>query len=248
LIQTYGETERFRIERGVNQVAELWKPEDGTQGQFDTFCLENFKPSGEALDQLFSKLERNFEVIWGTFLRMEMDLKVPLHLDVGPIDEVDNLFGAYSPAAHLNDDLFSNKVAMLVSLNFPFYSLEEKADQGKTWSRKQWAYARMGDLFTSRVPAEVYQNLGTVLTNADNYISNYNIYMGKLRDENGAKLFSDSLVLITHWNLRDELKSQYANPDGLVKQESLIRASPRWSSTILKWNGSPIRTNSTRKA
>jgi hypothetical protein len=228
LLQIHGQSEKFRIEKGVSQLAALWVEADGSQDEFDAFCAKNFVPSGEALNGLYNKLEKNFEVIWGTFLRMEMDLKVPLHLDIGELEEVDYLFGAYSPSSHLNDDLFANKIAMLVSLNFPFYSLPEKLEFGPSWSRQQWAYARMGDLFTSRVPADLQQNLSTVLTEADNYISSYNIHMSQLRDDQGKQLFTDtSLVLITHWGLRDELKSHYSEPDGVVKQDLIYQVMKR---------------------
>ena len=39
----------------------------------------------------------------------------------------------------------------------------------------------MGDSFTSRVPAAIQQEVSKTTTEADAYISDYNIYMGKLR-------------------------------------------------------------------
>ena len=85
----------------------------------------------------------------------------------------------------MDDDFYANKIAFVTALNFPFYSLDEKTKLGDTWTRKQWAYARMGDRFTSRIPAQVQQHLSQTLTNADSYISNYNIYMGQLVDAKG---------------------------------------------------------------
>jgi len=40
----------------------------------------------------------------------------------------------------------------------------------------------MGDSFTSRVPATIQQDVSRTTTEADAYISDYNIYMGKLRN------------------------------------------------------------------
>ncbi len=51
------------------------------------------------------------------------------------------------------------------------------------------AYARMGDVFTSRVPAELLQNYAQLSTNADAYISDYNIFMGNLRNDKNVQLF-----------------------------------------------------------
>jgi hypothetical protein len=132
----------------------------------------------------------------------------PLHLDWGPVTPIDELFGSYNAAAHMSEDLFANKIAFITALNFPSYTLKEKSELGEKWNRKEWAYARMGDMFTSRVPANLIQNFSTVNTNADTYISEYNIYLGYLVNDNNETLFADKdLKLITHWGLRDELKS-----------------------------------------
>jgi hypothetical protein len=107
-------------------------------------------------------------------------------------------------------------------LNFPHYSLDEKTQLGENWSRKDWAYARMGDVFVSRVPSALLQKQSEAMSNADLYISEYNIYMGKLVDDAGKSLFPEDLKLISHWGLRDELKSNYANIEvGFEKQKTI---------------------------
>jgi hypothetical protein len=227
LIEKYGEAAAFRIERGVNQVASLWRDADGTSAEFESFVMENFVADDEKLQLLYSRLERNFEVLNGHFHKMDVLLKEPLHLEGPPIEEVDMLFGSYNPSAHLTDDFFANKIAFLTVLNFPFYSLEEKTELGKNWSRQKWAYARMGDQFTSRVPADVIQNASQLLTAADTYISDYNIYMGNLLNSDGKSLFPAGMKLISHWGLRDELKSNYAAENGLEKQRKIYQVMQR---------------------
>ena len=118
-----------------------------------------------------------------------VNLLRPLHVTNYPSLPIDNLFGAWNPAAHLEDDFYANKIAFHIMLNFPFYTLEEKNTLGKTWSNTQWGYARLGDIFTTRIPAQELQNIATAINNADNYISNYNIYMGNLIDNNGVSHF-----------------------------------------------------------
>jgi hypothetical protein len=148
-------------------------------------------------------------------------------MPIGEIHEVDEILGGYNPGAHFTDDMFENKLAFIVLLNFPFYSLEEKNEKGMSWSRQQWAYARMGELFTSRVPAALTQQISKTLTDADNYISGYNICMDKLRDEQGRQLFPDDLRLISHWGIRDELKSHYSEQDGIEKQKMIYQVMLR---------------------
>ena len=228
LIDSLGEDHSFRIERGVRQVATLWQKQDGTTDDFVTFCITSFVADNAALKTLYSTLERNFEVINGYYHKMDVELKAPLQL-VGPdITPVDMQFGSYNASAHLTDDLYANKIAFLTALNFPYYSLEEKTKLGEQWSREEWAYARMGDKFITRVPAEIQQDVSKTLTEADAYISDYNIFMDKLRNAQGEQLFPDEMKLISHWGLRDELKSNYANVEkGLEKQRMIYRVMQR---------------------
>ena len=225
---SFGETESFRIERGVQQVADLWRESDGSEDDFAEFCKSSFIADEAELEVLFNTLERNFEVISGYFHKMNVELKAPLQL-VGPeITPVDMMFGSYSPSSHLTEDFYSNKIAFLTALNFPFYSLDEKTELGENWSRREWAYARMGDMYISRVPAEIQQLISKAGTESDAYISDYNIYMGKLRNDDNEQLFPDNMKLITHWGLRDELKSNYADADnGLEKQRMIYRVMQR---------------------
>jgi hypothetical protein len=51
--------------------------------------------------------------------------------------------------------------------------------------------------------------------------------MGKLVDDNKKTLFPEDMKLITHWGLRDELKSQYASENGLVKQRMIYEVMKR---------------------
>ncbi|NLX65580.1 MAG: hypothetical protein GXZ19_02210 [Bacteroidales bacterium] len=228
LKDSLGGSHTFRIDRGVRQVAGLWREQDGAVGDFANFCKSSFVGDTAQLAQLFHTLERNFEVINGYYHKMDVMLKAPLQLEGAEITPIDMMFGGYSASAHLADDLYANKVALLTASNFPFYTLEEKTELGAGWSRKEWAYARMGDRFISRVPAAIQQNISRTITEADAYISDYNIYMGNLRNENGKQLFPDHMKLISHWGLRDELKSNYADREkGLEKQRMIYKVMQR---------------------
>lgn len=216
-----------RIDRGVSQVAAFWREEDGTPEEFKAFCLAHFEGDETKRKTLFGKLSRNYEQIWGHFNQLNLELNKALHLDRGPIDVVDVKFGSFSAGAHLTDDLFNNKIAFLTILNFPACSLQEKAARAIAWSREDWAYARMGDIYTSRVPARVNQHASAVATASDNYVSEYNIVMGKVVDNQNRYMFPENMRLITHWGLRDEIKSNYSLADGLEKQRLIYMIMSR---------------------
>ena len=228
LIDQHGHDHAERIQKGVGQVAALWRLDDGTTEDFADFCRTHYKADDAQRKDLFNTLSRNYEYIWGHLNQMSLELTKPLHLDRGPIQPVDILFGSYSPGAHLAEDFFKNKIAFLTILNFPFYTLDEKNEVGADWGRLQWAYARMGDIYTARVPAKINQHMSRVSTDADNYVSEYNIIMGQLLNDEGKTLFPDNLRLITHWGLRDELKANYdGSPEGLAKQRMIYQVMQR---------------------
>ena len=105
----------------------------------------------------------------------------------------------------------------MVLLNFPLTTLEQRL-AAKDWSRQQWAEARLAGRFARRVPAAVQQEITSAQAAADLYIAEYNLWMHHVLSEKGERLFPKGKRLISHWNLRDELKANYADPDGLEKQ------------------------------
>ena len=214
-----------RMERAVKQVAALWREEDGTKEEFQAFVEEHYAKTEEERTALFESLSRMMEKLNESADMLTVELLKPTQLMIcGEPTEVDWIMSGYSASAHLADDLFANKVAFITILNFPFYSLEEKNSLGVNWTRREWAEARLGDVFTSRVPAKVLANISQALANAENYIADYNIYMGNLRTEDGRQLFPDDMILLSHWNLRDELKVDYDNQE---KQEMIYQVMQR---------------------
>jgi hypothetical protein len=227
LMAQTGNDHQTRIEKGVRQVAALWRPEDGSVEDFENFCSESFINDPDELKLVFEKVSRNFEILGGHLNKISLDLQIPLHLDVGPIHSIDEKFGAYSPSSHLQEDFYKNKIAFMVALNFPTYSLDEKTQLGPGWSRLEWAYARMGDVYKSRPPSELSQKFAEVNTATDIYISDYNLFVGQLLDQHGNTLFPGGMKLLLHWNLRDEIKSNYSVDNGLEKQRLIYEAMKR---------------------
>jgi len=211
-----------RISRGVRHAGSLWWAKDGSEGDFKAFCLSNFAGDDDLRHMLFERLDKHFEAIFGHYNWMSMKLQNPVYLTFGEILPVDQLFAGYNPSAHFYNDLYNNKIAFVIALNFPFFSLQEKVESGKNWSRTEWAFARIGDVFTARIPAELMQNITKVGAETNIYISQYNIHVGKLIDDEGIKLFPDHMALLSHWNLRDEIKANYSSgAEGLKKQRMI---------------------------
>jgi len=228
LIEKYGSENKDLIERGVAHAASLWRTSDGSEAEFENFCTDNYINTSDEKHMVFEKVSKNFESLWGHGNKISLDLNENMHLDNGVYHKIDAMFAAYSPDAHFADDFYANKIAFVIALNFPPFSLDEKNVLGKDWTTKDWAYARLGDVFTARVPAHLSQAISQASTEADIYISEYNIYMGHLLNEQGEKLFPEDMVLLSHWNLRDEIKSNYgSNEKGFEKQEMVYSVMKR---------------------
>ncbi len=217
---------RQGIEKGVSQAARLWQDTDGTAADFQRFCLEQYIADPVAKKAVFGKISDYMEGIYGYFNQMSVRLQWNQTLDTGTLYPVDGMFAAYSPSSHLQDDLYRNKIAFVIALNFPQLTLPEKEALGN--DRLAWAYARMGDLFTERIPADVSQHIAAVSNDADVYIADYNIYMGHLVNAKGKRIFPENMILLSHWNLRDEIKANYnKGNEGLEKQRTVYEVMKR---------------------
>jgi hypothetical protein len=227
LIAAHGEAQADRARRGARQVAERWWAEDGDAAAFSTFCREHFLTDEAEIDRTFERIQTAVEQIDGHLHEVRRELTRPLDLDTGQVGRVDRLLGELDLAAHVGEDLFQSKVAFLALLNFPVHSLAERLERSPGWSRAAWAHSRMMDRFALRIPARVAQEITAAFTRADQYIANYNVRMDRLLSADGERLFPDGLRLITHWGLRDELKAQYAAPQGLERQRAILRVMER---------------------
>lgn len=217
---------KVAIEKGVRQTARLWQETDGNAEAFKSFCEANYIANPTEKEQVFLKISDYLEGISGHFNMMSLRLMRNLHQPTGPLHTIDEMFGSYSPSTHLQDDFYKNKIAFTIMLNFPQYSLAEKEQLGN--DRKAWAYARLGDWFTERIPAAALQAAGNAESDADIYTSEYNIYMGQVANAKGKHLFPQEMILLSHWNLRDEIKANYnKGKEGLDKQRTVYEVMKR---------------------
>src|SRR6202171_2961121 len=227
LTARYGAGQRERLARGLRQVSEFWRPEDGGPEAFDSFVRSNFAGDAATLDALFSRLELAMESLDGHMLEINRGFRRQSDLDLGPVYPFDEALAGYDPSAHVVDDFFANKLAFTVLLNFPLTSLPERIAQGHSWSRRQWAETRLAERFSKRIPAEVNLAIGKAAAEAAQYIAEYNIWMHHLVDAGGKRLFPPKLRLLSHWNLRDEIKADYGDAEGLATQRVIARVFER---------------------
>jgi hypothetical protein len=236
LLARFGQDHADRIRLGVQQAAQRWRPEDGDAEAFSAFCEAQFITDPEQLAATFQSLERTLEQVDGHLHEVRRTLTWPIDVETGPLTAADRLFAELDLAAHVDEDLFRTKVAFLALLNFPVHTLAERLEQGPAWDRQTWARSRFMDRFALRVPATVHQEITRVSTAAEQYVASYNVRLDRLVSDSfsadggdAERPFPEGLRLISHWGLRDELASYYADPTpaGLARQRLILRVMER---------------------
>jgi hypothetical protein len=228
LAAKYGESERARIQRGIQQAAEFWRKEDGDENAFAEMVRRQVAADSVARNALFARMEFALESLDGHMNEIARDFRRQSDLDLGEIYPFDEVLAGYDPSAHVNEDFFQNRLAFAVLLNFPITTLEQRLSEGAGWSRRQWAEARLAERFSKRIPADVNQAISEASAEAERYIAQYNIWMHHLVDAKGQRLFPSGLRLLSHWNLRDEIKADYSDKErGLAKQRQIALVMDR---------------------
>ena len=233
LLHRHGAGQEERIRRGVEQVAARWWPEDGDAEELGAFCEASFQADPAELERSFRRLEQVMEQVDGHLHEVRRELMGPIEVDRGPAapaTAVDALLVHLDLAPHVDEDLFRERIAGFALLNFPVHTLRRRLAESAGWDRAAWARSAMMDRFACRVPAAVTQAANRVATAAEEYVSTYNIRLDRLLTPSGERLFPEGLRLISHWGLRDQLASHYADPDAagaLARQRLILRVMER---------------------
>ena len=236
LTAKYGASARSRVQRGLRQVNEFWRAEDGDAASFEEFVRTNFAGDQATLDTMFNRYQRLIEQLEGHMHEINREFRQQQDLDAGPVLSFDEIFAGYDPSAHVIDDFFNNKLAFIVLLNFPLTTLDQRLHDGPGWTRRQWAEVRLAQRFDKRIPADVNLAIAQAGADADAYIAQYNIWMhhlvapeaGGTQNSRDERLFPPKMRLLSHWNLRDEIKSDYADSqNGLAKQRMIQQVMER---------------------
>ena len=175
LVTRHGEEALARAKRGLAQAAALWRSSDGDAAAFAEVARTHFLADRAQRDALFERIQKVLESVDGHFLEVARDLREHSDLDRGEILAFDEAMAGWDPSAHVLDDLFGNRLAFAVLLNFPLTTLQERLEKGPSWSRREWAEARLAERFGKRIPADVSQAVASASADASRYVAEYNL-------------------------------------------------------------------------
>ncbi len=217
LVEKHGESHTRRIEAGVTRVGSLWWIEDGNEADFQAFCSKHFIAGDEELAEATRRVDQGLESLGGHLHRISREIRLPLiRSDLEPTP-VDDLLERSIPKI----DYFESKLAFFIALNFPQYSLNEMLAEGPQWNNRQWAAARIGEMFAQRIPPGATEKAAGYGKDKGAYFRNYFIHMDRVLTPARKIIFPEGLKLNCHHGLRDNLKGQYSKGQGLVRQQTI---------------------------
>src|SRR5688500_4467894 len=85
LVARYGEGQRARLQRGMKQVAQFWRAEDGDNAAFEALVRTHFAGDQATLDALFERMQFVLDSINGHMTEISRDLRWHSELDVGTV-------------------------------------------------------------------------------------------------------------------------------------------------------------------
>jgi hypothetical protein len=231
LVAKHGEAQRSRAQQGVQQVLGFWRvgPDgDGDERTLADFVTSQFLVDAVTRERTLSRFEEALEAADGHLLEIGRNWRAGAELELGPELPLDGFLAATEPGAHLEEDLFSSKVAFIALLNWPLPTLEEMVALGPAWTRRQWAEARLTRRFSLRPSGAAGAARAAASAKAEAYIAGYNLWVHHLVGPNGERPFPKGMRLLSHWNLRDQIKADYAEGEtGLARQRLLVAAMNR---------------------
>ena len=132
LVAKYGAACASRAPSRAAQVAQFWRAEDGDAAAFEAFVARKLRRRPESRATPSSTASsgcwRRSTVTWPSCATSSASRPT---WTAGRSCRVDEIFAGYDPAAHVTDDLFANKIAFVVLLNFPLDHAPAAAGRGR---------------------------------------------------------------------------------------------------------------------
>ena len=82
LVAKYGEAQRERLRRGMSQVTNFWRAEDGDTAAFEAFVRTHFAGDQATLDTMFTRFQNNLEQLNGHMGEIGREFRQQSELDL----------------------------------------------------------------------------------------------------------------------------------------------------------------------
>lgn len=222
LIERHGREEAGRIRRGVSRVAQRWGSSDGPAEEFSRFCQDFYIAKPEERQRLLARLETVITSTHGHLREITRDAGQWAEFAGDRIEGVDELLAAFNPAPGLAEQLYAQRIAFLLLLNFETPTLETMQRDGPGWSMDQWVAARLTRGLPPRIPGDVQIAVTRKYSAAKQWIYSMHPHVGSTVDADGERLYDPGTTLLPHWKIRDEAIHAYDTSGALARQRALM--------------------------
>ncbi|HUU98592.1 MAG TPA: hypothetical protein VM487_22900 [Phycisphaerae bacterium] len=222
LVERHGQNEAGRIRAAVRRVAQRWTAVDGSADEFSRFCQDFYVTDPADRERLLARLETVLTTTQGHLHEISRSAGQWMEFAGEQLPGVDELLAAFSPAPDLAEQLYAQRIAFLILLNFEPATLERMQRDGPKWSTDQWVAARLTRGLPPRIPGDVQTAVRHKYLAAKNWIYSFHPHVGALVDADGKRLHEPGTTLLPHWKVRDEVIQAYDGPDALPRQRALM--------------------------
>jgi hypothetical protein len=205
------------IRRGVAAAAAVYP---GPDTSFEAFCERHYAPPGEARAALLGKMDRYLGSLVGHTGVIRKDTRAGLDMADEPLTAADELWAAYSPYAHLQQDLRDSHIAAAIQLNFG--GLADDPADVRERTTAEWAALVLGRVGVELVPPALQQERAAVGSQAEAFVNGYNLFPGQYDFGDPAVSFPAETRLISHWGLRDYMTNLTGTPGALPRQRAIL--------------------------
>jgi len=203
------------IARGVKFCALVWDWAKSDAAAFVDFCEKHYHPPGKARGRLLRRLDEISHLVGGSFNIIAKTTRAGLDLADIELTPAEELFGAFSPGTHLDEDLRTFRVAALAQLNFG------SDDLSPPRTREGWAARRLSRVGRTVIPAELCAEASMRGAEVDRFVTGFNLHLDKIDYADPSVRFPPDTVRISHWGLRDYMTGLNGQENALPRQRAI---------------------------
>ena len=222
LVAKYGEGQRERLVRGLKQVAEFWRTEDGDAKAFEEFVRTNFAGDRATLDAMFDRIEFALESLDGHMLEIDRDFRMQSDLDLGPILPVRRDARRLRPVGPRHRRLLRQQARVRRAAQLPAHdaraAARRRGQRGRAGSGPRRGSRRA--VLEAHPGRRQPRRSRKAAADAAQYIADYNIWMHHLVDDEGQPPLpaEDAAALALEPARRDQGGLRRRGRTGLAKQ------------------------------